>query len=87
MLDIKFIGFGLWSGGSTAWACGVARGAPGMANSCTLNWMVSTIRGIRKSMSGSVGAGGVTVGTIAGLKILDKVDKPADRYLIFKFTL
>ena len=78
MLDIEFIVFGLWSGGSIAWACDFARGAPGTVNSCMLSWIVSTIGGVRKSMSGSVGAGGVTAGTTLGLNILDKGVKPAD---------
>ena len=78
MLDTEVMGFGLCSVGSTAWACDFARGAPGTVYSHTLNWMVSSIGGVRKSMRGSLGAGGVTAGTTSGLSISDKVVKPAD---------
>ena len=78
MLDTELMGFGLCSVGSTAWACDFPRGAPGAEYSRTLNWMVSSIGGVRKSRRGAVGAGGVTAGTMSGLSILDKTVKPAD---------
>ena len=78
MLDTEVMGFGLCSVGSTAWACDFARGAPGTEYSRTLNRMVSSIGGVRKSMRGSLGAGGVTAGTTPGLRISDKAVKPAD---------
>ena len=79
VLDTELIGLGQWPVGSTAAACDFPRGAPGAQNSLTLNCMVSSIGGVRKSMSGPVGAGGVTAGTTSGvLSISDKVVKPAD---------
>ena len=78
MLDTEVMGFGLCSVGSTAWACDFDLGAPGTEYSCTLKRLVSTIGGVRKSMSGSVGAGEVTAGATLGLKISDKAVNPAD---------
>ena len=79
MLDTELIGLGLYPGGRTASACVFPRGAPGAQYSLTLNCMVSSIGGVRKSRSGAVGAGGVTAGTTSGgLSISDKAFKPAD---------
>ena len=78
MLETEVLRFGLCSVGSTAWACDLPRGAPGTEYSCTLKRMVSTIGGGRKSMRVSVGAGGVTAGTMSGMSISDKAVKPAD---------
>ena len=78
MLDTELMGFGLCSVGSTAWACDFPRGAPGTEYSRTLDWMVSSIGGVRKSRRGPLGVGSVTAGTTSGLSISDKVVKPAD---------
>ena len=78
MLDTELMGVGLLLVGSTACAYYFPRGAPGTEYSRTLNWMVSSIGGVRKSRRGAVGAGGVTTGTTPGLSISDKVVNPAD---------